>query len=93
MAQAQLDAVHFSLSKPELSSLCCLAEKKEIICLMDDRFSFTVKRTKNCTIIVFKEGTKTLFLPIEKFETLCELKYGILLLDAFFRGNNRETNP
>ena len=87
MAQAQLDAVNFSMCKPELSSLLCLAEKKEIICWIDDRFSFEVKRTKQGTIVVLKEGKKTFKLTIEKLEALCDLKYGILLLDAFLRGN------
>ena len=64
--------------KPELSSLQCLDKKREIICWMDDTFSFTVKRTKQGTIVVLKEvvlkeGKKTFKLTIERLVALSDL--------------------
>ena len=51
-----------------------MLKKIEIVCLMNDRFSVIIKRTKNSTIIVFKEGKKTMSIPIEKFEVIFLVK-------------------
>ncbi|MCG8046162.1 MAG: hypothetical protein N0E48_10985 [Candidatus Thiodiazotropha endolucinida] len=90
MAQAQLDIVNFSLSRPEISRLCCQVNKREIVCWINDSLSLTVKRINSCTQIEIKEGRKKALLSLEQYEALCDLKLGVQLLDSFLRGNLEE---
>lgn len=87
MAQAQLNAAHFSLTE---NGICCLSyqfNRKQITCCLDENQSVIIRRSNHSTDIILKIGQKRITLPLDLFETLCDLKISIKLLSSFLEGN------
>ena len=87
MAQAQLEAVHFSLNDSEISCVYFQHNKREVTCLIDETVSLVVKKTKESTTVFLKDGNKRLKLSPDSFERLCELQHNVKLLISFIQGN------
>ena len=87
MAQAQLESVHFSLNDSEIPYVYFQPKKREVVCLINETVSVVVKKTKESTTAFLKDGNKSLKLPPDSFERLCELQQSVQLLISFIQGN------
>ena len=90
MAQAQLDAVLFSIPRVGDEGITELLRKQNsIVCIIDDRHSFVVKRGKLSTDIVLKKGSQNFKIPLSLFETFCDLKLSVQFLASVLEGGSK----
>ena len=86
MTQAQLDALNFSLNEGE-TPLYFQPKRREITIWINQTVCVVIKRTKTSTVIILKDGNKTVRLLPETFEILCDFQQSVLFLVSFLEGN------
>lgn len=85
MAEAQLnidfegsgfERIHWS---PTLTQVECMIDSKHVI---------IVKKTKSETVVVLKKGKLCMKIKMNMFESICDLKESIQLIQSFLEGNS-----
>ena len=75
-----------TIEEEGFSKVCWMPGDNSINCVLDENHTIVVKRMKNRTSVLLYKGKKYISLPIEAFETVCDLKVSVQYLSAFLEG-------
>lgn len=87
MAQAQIDAVNFHLQSDTFENIHCDFRGKIITCKLNDEVSLILKWTKARVYAYIRQKNRSIKLPVELFEYLCDSKVSILFLKSYLEEN------
>ena len=90
MTQAQLDVLKYKLNTlgDGFATVNWKQNDDSIDCSLNEKHRIVVKKgKKTCITILLYTGKKYISLPLDVFETVCDLKVSVELLAAFLEGH------
>ena len=84
MTQAQLDLYKIN----GIISVDYQAEKKKVTCRLEDGTSMIVKIWRGEPVLIVKKGIDTIRIPLNVYESICDVKYSLLLFKSILEGQH-----
>ena len=85
MTQRKTEVYDYRLQKDEFEHVEFL--NGEVTCALNDRFSIVVKRQSHSVKMFLKSGSRSLKVPFEVFEGLCNSYISVTCLKHFLEGH------